>query len=214
MFAALRRIAPAIAAASLALAATAGCAQPAPDAPAAAAQAPRSAPLIGEGPGGRTALTSWTLALDASNRGLAKGWQRGDFAGRTVSVPNVVDATAIKGAAGWRNYEGAVAWYRTTFSAPRAGTYALSFASANFRASVFIDGHAAATHLGLIRTSGERMRDRGAPCEDHDGQEEPQSWSAVNRAGQALQRRFGAVPMSSEVRITSVSLRGLTTPRF
>jgi hypothetical protein len=148
MSAALRRIAPATAAAALALAATAGCAQPAPDAPAAAAQAPQSAPLIGEGPGGRTALTRWTLALDASDRGLAKGWQRGDFAGRTVSVPNVVDASAIKGAAGWRNYEGAVAWYRTTFSAPRAGAYALSFASANFRASVFIDGHAAATHIG------------------------------------------------------------------
>ena len=148
MRAALRTIAPAVAAATLALAATAGCSQPQPGAAAASAQAPASAPLIGEGPGGRTSLASWTLALDPSDRGLEKGWQRGGFAGRAVSVPNVVDGSAVKGAAGWRNYEGSIAWYRTTFTAPRAGAYALRFASANFRASVFVDGQAAGTHAG------------------------------------------------------------------
>ena len=148
MFAALMRIAPAIAAATLALAAAAGCSQTPPGTAAAAAQAPASSPLIGEGPGGRTALGSWTLALDRSDRGVAKGWRRGGFAGRTVSVPNVVDGTDVKGAAGWRNYNGTVVWYRTTFNAPRAGTYALTFASANFRASVFVDGHAVGTHIG------------------------------------------------------------------
>src|SRR5579859_695491 len=129
--------------------AAAGCAQaPAGAVDAASAQTSATAPLIREGPGGRSALASWTLALDSSDRGLATGWQRGGFQGRSVSVPNVVDATDVKGAAGWRNYEGSVAWYRTTFSAPSAGTYALSFASANFRARVFVDGRALAAHVG------------------------------------------------------------------
>ena len=38
-----------------------------------AASAPTTAAVIGEGPGGREALASWTLALDARNRGLAAG---------------------------------------------------------------------------------------------------------------------------------------------
>lgn len=114
----------------------------------ASAQAPESARLTSEGPGGRSALSSWTLALDPSNRGLAQGWQAGGFAGRTVAVPNVVDALDIKGAAGWRNYNGSIAWYRTTFRAPAPATYALSFASANYRATVFVDGQAVTTHTG------------------------------------------------------------------
>jgi hypothetical protein len=113
------------------------------------AQTSASGPPSGaEGPTGRTALASWTLALDPTDRGLRRGWQRGGFRGRRVSVPNVVDARDIKGAAGWRNFEGSVAWYRTTFTAPTAGTYALSFSSANYRASVFVDGRALVTHRG------------------------------------------------------------------
>jgi beta-galactosidase/beta-glucuronidase len=115
---------------------------------AAAAQAPASGPLIAEGPSGRTALTRWTLALDPADRGLARGWQRGGFGGRSVSVPNVVDPIDIKGPAGTRNYEGSIAWYRTTFTAPTAGTYALSFSSANFQATAWVDGRAIAAHKG------------------------------------------------------------------
>jgi beta-glucuronidase len=104
--------------------------------------------LAGEGPGGRTPLGSWTLARDPGNRGLARNWQRGGFAGRPVSLPNVVDPNHITGAAGARNYQGSVAWYRTRFSAPQAGTYALSFTSANFHASVWVDGREVASHSG------------------------------------------------------------------
>ena len=111
-------------------------------------QALPSSSNIAEGPGGRTQLTRWTLRSDPANRGLSKGWQRGGFAGTAVSVPNVVNPTQFEGAAGARNYEGSVAWYRTTISASEAGTYAVTFQSANFRASVWIDGHAAATHEG------------------------------------------------------------------
>jgi len=124
-----RRALLAAAAASAALAA----------APAAAQAPPGWAPTTG-GPGGRSALSNWTMRVDAANRGLAKGWQRGGFSGRAVSVPNAVNAWDIRGPRGWRNYEGSVAWYRTTFAAPSAGTYALSFASANWEADVWVTG--------------------------------------------------------------------------
>src|SRR5262249_978946 len=104
--------------------------------------------LSGEGPGGRTALGSWTLARDPGSRGVARGRQRGGFAGSAVSLPNVVDPVHITGAAGRRNYEGSVAWYRTSFSVARAGTYALSFSSANFHAGVWVDGREVASHSG------------------------------------------------------------------
>ncbi len=115
---------------------------------AAAAQAPPSDSPAAEGPGGRTALTRWTLASDPSNRGTARGWQRGGFAGRGVSVPNVVDPVHVKGRSGSRNYEGSIAWYRTSFQAPTAGAYVLSFASANFQATAFLDGKPIASHRG------------------------------------------------------------------
>jgi hypothetical protein len=135
----------AVVAACVALAATAAAAQ-APSSH--SAQATSGQPSSSEGPGGRTALSRWTLSLDAANRGLARGWQRGGFAGQAVSVPNVVDPTQIKGAAGTRNYEGSTAWYRTSFQASQAGVYALTFASANFQASVWVDGHALGAHRG------------------------------------------------------------------
>jgi len=114
----------------------------------AAAEAPAGQSLIAAGPGGRTPLIRWTLREDTTDRGLALGWQRGGFSGSQVSVPNVLQARSYTGAAGWRNYEGSVAWYRTTFQAAQAGTYALSFQSANFRAHVWVDGHALGSHHG------------------------------------------------------------------
>jgi beta-glucuronidase len=113
-----------------------------------AGEAPIAAAQLGEGPGGRAALARWTLALDPRDRGLARGWQRGGFAGRSVSVPNDVDPVHVKGAAGLRNYRGSVAWYRTSVAAPAAGTYAFAFASANFQATVYLDGRQIASHRG------------------------------------------------------------------
>ncbi|HXW58162.1 MAG TPA: glycoside hydrolase family 2 TIM barrel-domain containing protein [Solirubrobacteraceae bacterium] len=121
-----------------------GSARPEP----AAVQVLSSHVSIAEGPGGRTQLTRWTLRRDPSNRGLSRGWQRGGFSGSVVGVPNVVDPTQFEGEIGARNYEGSVAWYRTSFQAPSAGTYAFTFQSANFRASVWIDGHALGSHEG------------------------------------------------------------------
>jgi Glycosyl hydrolases family 2, TIM barrel domain/Glycosyl hydrolases family 2 len=115
---------------------------------AAAAQAPPNQPLVFEGPGSRTPLIRWTRAGDPTNRGLALGWQHGRFSGAGVNVPNVVNATQYAGRVGGHNYEGSIAWYRTSFKAAAAGVYALSFQSANFLASVWVDGHALGSHRG------------------------------------------------------------------
>ncbi len=114
----------------------------------AAAEAPPTQSLIFEGPGGRTPLTTWTLRKDPANHGEAGGWSRGGFSGDTVSLPNVVDPTPYKGRAGGQNYAGSVAWYRTSFDAPQPGVYSLSFQSANYIASVWVDGHAIGSHRG------------------------------------------------------------------
>ncbi|HWF32666.1 MAG TPA: glycoside hydrolase family 2 TIM barrel-domain containing protein, partial [Solirubrobacteraceae bacterium] len=115
---------------------------------AAAAEAPPGGSQLGEGPGGRSVLSRWTLALDPGDRGLARGWQRGGFSGRSVSVPSDVDPIHVKGRAGQRNYEGSVAWYRTSVDAPSAGQYAFGFASANFKATAYLDGKAIVSHRG------------------------------------------------------------------
>ena len=103
---------------------------------------------IAEGPAGRTALRIWTLRRDPADRGTALGWQRGGFAGASVSVPNVVAPYPYSGPAAQANYEGSLAWYRTTLRAPAAGVYALTFESANFTAKAWIDGHAIGSHSG------------------------------------------------------------------
>ncbi|HEX4482845.1 MAG TPA: glycoside hydrolase family 2 TIM barrel-domain containing protein [Solirubrobacteraceae bacterium] len=142
----------AVAAVCVALGASAAAAEAPPSgqsaAPTLAAQAvPGVAPST-EGPSGRTLLARWMLALDPSDRGLARGWQRGGFSGRAVTVPNDVDPTQYKGRAGQRNYEGSVAWYRTSFNASTAAIYAFAFSSANFKATAYVDGKPIASHRG------------------------------------------------------------------
>jgi hypothetical protein len=122
------------------------------------AEAPTAGTSGEEGPGGRTQLTRWTLRRDPSNRGLSLGWQRGRFAGATVSVPNDVDPTQWGGRSAEANYDGSVAWYRTSFSAVQAGMYALEFQSANFQASVWVDGRSLGSHRGSYLPFA--MRDR------------------------------------------------------
>jgi len=113
-----------------------------------AAEAPPGQSIVGDGPGGRIALTRWTLRGDPSDSGIARGWQRGGFGGTSVSVPDVIDPARYAGASAQANYEGSIAWYRTTFTASASGTYALTFQSANFSAQVWVDGHAAGSHRG------------------------------------------------------------------
>ncbi len=103
---------------------------------------------ISEGPGGRQALTSWTMRKDPGNRGQGLGWAKGAFGGTAVAVPNVVRALPITGPGGIRNYEGSVAWYRTTFQSTIPGAYAVHFESANYLAQVWVDGRALGSHVG------------------------------------------------------------------
>src|SRR6202142_4269397 len=110
--------------------------------------APPLQSVVFEGPGGRTPLTQWTLRKDAANSGMARGWQQGGFSGELVSLPNVVNPAPYTGHAGARNYEGSVAWYRTSFEVAQEGTYALDFQSANYLASVWVDGRALGSHRG------------------------------------------------------------------
>ncbi len=112
------------------------------------AQEPSGAPLIFEGPGGRAPLRNWILQRDPHNRGLQLGYQRGNFGGSTVTVPNVVEPKPYAGKAGAVNYEGSVAWYRTSFRAETAGVYALQFQSANYLAQVWVDGTLLGSHHG------------------------------------------------------------------
>jgi beta-galactosidase/beta-glucuronidase len=118
----------------------------------AANAAPSLAPplqsVVFEGPGGRIPLTQWKLRKDPANRGISLGWQKGEFNGATISLPNVVSPTPYTGHAGARNYEGSIAWYRTSFQVAQAGTYALDFQSANYLATIWVDGRVLGSHKG------------------------------------------------------------------
>ncbi|HEY1833544.1 MAG TPA: hypothetical protein VGG08_03845, partial [Solirubrobacteraceae bacterium] len=116
--------------------------------PAAAAKAPPLQSVVFEGPGGRLPLTEWTLARDPQNVGLQRGYANAGFSGVAVSLPNVVNPLPYSGPAGSRNYRGSVAWYRTTFQAASGGLYQLAFASANYEATVFVDGQRLGAHKG------------------------------------------------------------------
>ena len=103
---------------------------------------------IAEGPGGRVALRLWVLRRDAANVGLKDGWWRGAFAGGNVLIPHVANPDPVSGAGASRNFQGSIAWYRTSFTAPRKGLYGVDFGSVNQLATVWLDGHALGSHLG------------------------------------------------------------------
>ncbi|HTA33848.1 MAG TPA: glycoside hydrolase family 2 TIM barrel-domain containing protein [Solirubrobacteraceae bacterium] len=125
---------------------------------AAAAEAPSSKPVIFTGPGGRVPLTQWTLQRDPGDKGLSRGFARGGFAGDAVSVPNVVNPSPYTGKPGGANYEGSIAWYRTNFDATTTGVYALDFQSANYLATVWVDGRRLGSHRGSYLPFEERVK--------------------------------------------------------
>jgi hypothetical protein len=105
-------------------------------------------PVEADGQVGAVVLRDWALRRDPGNHGLALGWARGAFAGSPVSVPSVVNPHPILGAAGTRNFNGSVAWYRTRFSASKLAHYALRFESVNHEATVWVDGRRLGDHAG------------------------------------------------------------------
>jgi hypothetical protein len=117
--------------------------------PAAAAGPHGAAPSIIAGPAGRAALNGpWVFKRDPKDTGLRRGWARGSFEGTGVRLPYVPDAAKLRGAAGVRNHNGSIGWYRTKLTVPEAGRYAIRFESVNHRATVFLDGRKVAQHKG------------------------------------------------------------------
>ena len=116
-------------------------------------------PAVHTGAAGRLALDGrWRVTLDAADEGRRKGWHRGGFAGRSVTVPHVPNAKEITGTAGERSHEGSIAWYRTTVRVPRTAEYALRFESVNHRATVWVDGKEAGEHVGTYLPFEVRRR--------------------------------------------------------
>lgn len=98
---------------------------------------------------GRIPITGpWILRGDKQFTGVSKGWQTGNFAGSTVTVPNSPNAKRITGAAGLDSFRGSAGWYRTTITVPADGPYALRFESVNHKATVWMDGKPLGTHVG------------------------------------------------------------------
>lgn len=108
-----------------------------------------SAPMAHGGPAGRMALSGpWVEADDPADVGLADAWRVGRFPGRLVDIPYVANAAHVTGASGVAAFRGGIAWYRTTLTAPRTGSYALRFESVHHIATVWLDGRQVGTHTG------------------------------------------------------------------
>src|SRR4051812_1695057 len=111
------------------------------------------------GPVGRLAVAGpWIEAPDPQDLGLHLGWADGGVGGALVTVPHVANAAQVTGAAGVAAYRGAIAWYRTTLTAPRTGSYALRFESVHHVATVWLDGRRIATHTGAYLPFEFRLR--------------------------------------------------------
>jgi hypothetical protein len=125
---------------------------------AAPVRAQETAPLDPAGPGGRVALSGpWTGRLDRDGGGGARGWTAGAFGGLSVFGPFVPNAQPVTGRAGAAGFRGAVGWFRTTFTVPADGRYALRFESVHHRADVWLDGDHLGGHTGAYLPFEERF---------------------------------------------------------
>jgi beta-galactosidase/beta-glucuronidase len=103
-------------------------------------------PNVKTGNTGRIALDGrWTVANDPQATGTGKDFQAGKFEGKAVRLPYVPNADSVSE----RSFNGSVAWYKTTFTVPDDGRYALRFESVNHKAQVFLDGEEIAAHTGV-----------------------------------------------------------------
>lgn len=105
-------------------------------------------PAVAGAPPEATVLRDWTFREDPGDRGVADGWTDGVPGGRSVEVPYVANPGPPAGPEGERAYQGSVGWFERSVEVPRAGTYALRFASAHHEATVWVDGEHAGRHVG------------------------------------------------------------------
>jgi hypothetical protein len=119
-------------------------------------------PAADGGPDGRMAVVGpWVMADDPADTGERDGRPEGGFPGQLTTVPRVANAGAVTGAAGLASWRGGIAWYRTTLTAPRTGSYALRFESVHHVAGVWLDGRRIATHTGAYLPFEVTLRLRG-----------------------------------------------------
>ena len=128
------------------------------------AAAPADGPLTRGGPAGRVVIDRWVLRADSANTGIARGWGRGTWSGREVTVPHSPNARPgqLRGRRGTDGFAGSIAWYRASFSVPAAGRYAIDFQSVNHRATVWIDGERIGrSHEGEFQPFAKHFRAAG-----------------------------------------------------
>ena len=99
---------------------------------------PRSPPLSPKARAGGRA-DALDAAPDPDDRGLAPAGSAAGSPGARSACPTSSTRRRSRDARA-RNYNGSVAWYRTSSSAPRAGRLRARLRSANFQATVWVDG--------------------------------------------------------------------------
>jgi beta-glucuronidase len=115
-----------------------------------AVETPSARPHAIEGQDGRHLLGgAWLVRMDPTNAGLAQRlYAQGSTAGwSATTVPSAWNA----GDDSQASFDGAVAWYRKDFRVPsraRALAWIVRFESANFRATVWLNGRKLGDHVG------------------------------------------------------------------
>ncbi len=125
---------------------------------AAAAEAPASKPVIFAGPGGRVPLTQWTMRRDASNQGLSRGFARGGFTGATRQRAERGRSDALHGESRRRQLRRLDRVVSHELQRRNRGVYALEFQSANYLATVWVDGRRLGSHRGSYLPFEERVK--------------------------------------------------------
>jgi glycosyl hydrolase family 2 len=122
---------------------------PPPPAPP-AATVPNGAPLYADGQDGRVVVNGpWLFRLDPLNVGLNQLWfaQHGTSGWSPATVPSAWNARDDSLA----SFTGGIAWYRKDFRLPSAKptlSWIARFESANFRATVWLNGRRLFSHAG------------------------------------------------------------------
>ena len=112
------------------------------------AHTPGKPPIAYAGPSGRIAVSDWRYRADPNATGSAKGWQRGNFGGSPIRVPDVANPQGT-GPARSAGFRGSVGWYAASIGG-KAGLYNLRFDGAASKADVWIDGRRIGSHDGAF----------------------------------------------------------------
>lgn len=105
-------------------------------------------------------LDGWRHRADPGDVGLRERWWRRPPAMRSVAVPGAAERREIGGAAGRRVFAGSVGWWRAALVVPDAGRYAVRFGSVGHRATVWVDGRRACSHVGAYEPFDCHVRAR------------------------------------------------------